>query len=328
MKRRDLMSLFAGAAIACPLASRAEQPAMPAVGFLGAGSAIGWETAHLTAAFRQGLSETGYVEGRNVAIEYRWAEGHYERLPTMAAELVSRQVGVIAAMTFPAALAAKAATATIPIVFYSGSDPIEDGLVASLNKPGGNVTGVTVFHDELGAKRLELLSELLPKTAVIDFLLNPANPGAENSIRNAREAARERGYSFSVLHASTNNDIETTFANLAEQRVDALIVAPDPLFFSQRERIVTLAARHAVPAIYTSRAYTDAGGLISYGNSIPGGFYQAGLYTGRILDGAKPVDLPVVRATRFELVINLNTAKELGLTIPRSLLALADEVIE
>jgi putative ABC transport system substrate-binding protein len=323
MRRRELMLLLGGALTAAR-ALRAQQKAMPVIGFLHSGSAS--PNALLVAAFRQGLNETSYVEGQNVTIEYRWAEGHYDRLPALAADLVGRKVDVIAALggTSPA-LAAKSATSTIPIVFSVG-DPVERGLVASLARPGANLTGVSSL--ELTSKRVEMLSELVPRARVIAVLVNPNNAIAERMVRDVQEAARARGLQLLSLKASTESEIDTAFATLVELNAGALVLPSDAYFNSRREQLVALAARHAVPAIYDWREYAAAGGLISYGPSLTAAYRLVGVYAGKILNGANPADLPVQQPTTFELIVNLNTAKALGLTIPPLILARADEVIE
>jgi putative ABC transport system substrate-binding protein len=300
---------------------------MPVIGYL-SGNSPG-DVATLVAAFRRGLAEAGYVEGQNLTIEYRWAEGNRERLPALAADLVSRKVDVIATGGGPStALAAKDATSTIPIVFVAGTDPVELGLVASLARPGGNLTGLSLLFVELAPKRLELLAELFPKARVMALLVNPNNPNAEQTIREMHEAARAKGVQLHALKAETEGGIDTAFTTLAELHADALVVGSDPFFFGLKEHLVALAARNAVPAIYPWRETGAAGGLISYGTNLAAVFHEAGTYVGKILKGAKPADLPVQQPTRFELVINLKTAKELGLTVPPLLLATADEVIE
>jgi putative ABC transport system substrate-binding protein len=297
------------------------------IGFLGSPSAATW--AHLVAAFHQGLKETGYVEGQNLTVEYRWADGRYDRLPGLAVDLVRQRVAVIFAAGTPApALAAKTATATIPIVFANGIDPVQFGLVASLNRPGGNITGVSFLTGDLGEKRLGLVRELVPNVAVGAVLVNPNNPNAESNVRDAREAARLLALQFHVLNASTAQDIDTVFASLAQRQIGVLLVSPDAFFLSQRHQFAELAARYAVPTMYNTREYVAAGGLMSYGTSIADAYRRAGVYTGKILKGAKPADLPVEQSTRFEFVINLTPVKALGLTVPPTLLALADEVIE
>jgi putative ABC transport system substrate-binding protein len=300
---------------------------MPVVGFL-SGASPG-PNAPFVAAFRQGLSETGYVEGQNVAIEYRWADGHYDRLPAMAVDLVGRKVDLIAASGGPpSALAAKNATSTIPIVFVGGDDPVATGLVASLARPGGNLTGISMLTTDLNTKRFELLSELIPQAKVIALLVNPNNSITERIIREVQEAARKRGVQVPILKASTENEIDAAIASLVLPHADALMIGSDAFFTSRRERIVALVSGHAVPTIYEWREFAEAGGLISYGTSVPAVYRQLGIYAGKILKGAKPSDLPVEQPTKFELVINLKTAKALGLTIPQSVLARADEVIE
>jgi putative ABC transport system substrate-binding protein len=326
MNRRTFISLLGGAA-AWPLAARAQQPAVPVIGFLGSPSAAEW--APMVNAFQRGLKETGYVEGENVAIDYRWADGQYDRLPALAADLVRRQVAVIfAAGSAVPALAAKAATAAIPIVFALGVDPVQFGLVASLNRPGGNVTGVNFLAADMGEKALALIHELLPNVTIGALLINPNNPNADSVARNAREAARSLGLQFHLLTAGTEAEIDAAFASLVEQRIGMLLTGADPFFAGRRDQFVALAARHAVPAIYFTREFVAAGGLMSYGTNISDAYHRAGVYTGKILKGAKPADLPVEQSTRFEFVINLKTAKTLGLAIPDKLLALADEVIE
>jgi putative ABC transport system substrate-binding protein len=318
--------LLLGGMMTAARALRAQQEAMPVIGYLASGSPI--PNSPLLAAFRQGLSETGYVEGKNVAIEYRWAEGSYDQLPALAANLVDLKVDVIVAPSTPAARAAKGATSTIPIVFEIGADPVATGLVASLARPGGNVTGVTFIAIELMPKRLELLSELVPQARVIALLVNPNNPNAERIMREVQEAARAKGVQLQILKATTESEIETALASLVQLHAGALVVAGDSLFGSRREQLVALAARHAVPAIYDFREYAAAGGLTSYGTSSTALRRQVGIYAGKILNGAKPADLPVQQPTTFELVVNLKTAKALGLTVLPSILARADEVIE
>jgi putative ABC transport system substrate-binding protein len=327
MQRRAFITLFAGAAVARPLAARAQQKGMPVIGFLG--STPPGPYAPFVAAFRQGLSEGGYIDGRNVAIEYRWAEGHYDRLPALAADLVRQRVAVILATGSTApALAAKTATAEIPIVFESGGNPVAAGLVASLNRPGGNVTGVTVIFSALVPKRLDLLHQLVPKAAVLGALVNPNYPEADLQRRELQEAAKTLGRPIEIQDADTPTEIEAAFAVLVERKVDALLIAKDPTFLTRRDQIIALAARHIVPTIYGLRQYADEGGLVSYGPSLTEALRQGGIYVSRILNGAKPAELPVMQPTKFELVINLKTAKALGLTVPPGALAIADEVIE
>ena len=326
MKRREFIMLLGSAAATWPLAAHAQQPAMPVIGLLNSTSADDY--ASRIAAFRQGLSETGYVEGRNVAIEYRWAESQYDRLPEMAADLVRRQVAVIVAITTPAAFAAKAATTTIPIVFEMGGDPVALGLIASLSRPGGNLTGVSLLNADLVAKRLELLHELAPTATVAAVLVNPTAPLAETLSRQAQVAAGTLGLQLHVLHASTERDFDTVFATLLKLKASGLVIGTDPFFNTRSEQLAALGIRHAVPMIYQYRAFAAAGGLMSYGGSFTEQFRQTGIYTGRILKGEKPTDLPVQRSTKVELIINLKTAKALGLAFPPSLLGRADEVIE
>jgi ABC-type uncharacterized transport system substrate-binding protein len=326
MKRRKFISLLGGAAATWPLAARAQQAAMPVVGFLDGGS-LG-TSAHIVAAFRKGLSETGYLEGRNVVVEYHWAEGNYDRLSVLAPDLARRQVAVIVAMGAPVAVAAKAATATIPIVFGSGVDPVQAGLVASLSRPGRNVTGVTSMNAEIEAKRLGLLLELLPKATRLAVLINPNNPIAEATVKDAQASAAAIGRQLEILAASTNREIDAAFASLVQKRADALLIGPDVFFTNRRVQLATLTVRHGIPAVYAFREFAEAGGLMSYGTSNAERDRQVGVYTGRILKGEKPADLPVLQPTKFELVINLQTATTLGLEVPPQLLARADEVIE
>jgi len=323
--RRELMLLLAGA-MGAPSAIRAQQKAMPVIGYLD-GTSPG-PGAPLVAAFRQGLSEAGYVEGQSVVIEYRWAEGHYDRLPALVADLVGQKVDVIATGSVAGIQAAKSATSTIPVVFFGGGDLVALGLVAGLARPGGNLTGFTMMSLELNPKRLELLSELVPQAVVIALLVNPNNPQTEGVVRDVQDASRAKGVQLQILRAGTETEIDGAFAALVQLHAGALVVMGDAYFFSRREQLVALAARHAVPAIYDVHEYAAAGGLISYGPSLTGLWRQVGIYAGKILKGAKPADLPVQQPTSFELVVNLKTAKALGLTVPPSILARADEVIE
>jgi putative tryptophan/tyrosine transport system substrate-binding protein len=326
MRRREFIGLFGGAA-AWPLAARAQQPTMPIVGFVTGRSPE--ESARLGAAFRKGLNETGYVEGQNVMVEYHWLEGQYDRLPSLTADLVGRRVAVIATLVNAAALAAKAATTTTPIVFLVSEDPVSLGLVASLARPGGNMTGVNVLFAELVAKRLGLLHDLVPKAVRVAVLVNPASTAnAEATLREIPEAARGLGLQTQVINASTSREIDAAFATVVRERADALFVAPDAFLISRRVQLATLAARHAIPATYPSREVVEVGGLMSYGTDIVDMYRQAGVYAGQILRGAKPADLPVLQSTKFEFVINLQTARALGLEVPPGLLTAADEVIE
>ena len=327
MNRREFITLLGGAAAAWPAVARAEQSAMPVIGLLDTRSPDA--VVGRLRAFRQGLKDTGYVERENVGIEYRWAEGQYDRLPELAAELVRRPVTAIVATSTSSALAAKAVTTTIPVVFLVAEDPVRLGLVASLARPGGNLTGINFFASELAAKRLELLRELVPGATRITVLVNPANTmTTEAALRDAVPAARAIGLQTQVLNASTSREIDAAFATIVRERPDALFVGNDAFFNARRVQLVLLAGRHGVPAIYSDREYAEAGGLMTYGSNIVDVYRQIGVYAGRILKGAKPADLPVVQSTRFELVINTETARMLGLTVPHSLLARADEVIE
>jgi len=327
LKRREFITLLSGAAAAWPLAARAQQPSMPVIGFLNSASPEPY--ARMVAAFRQGLNEKGYVAGQSVAIEYRWAEGRYDRVPEMAGELVRRQVAVIAATGTPAMLAAKAATTAIPIVFTTGTDPIQLGVVTSLNRPGGNVTGVTTLNVEVAPKRLELARELIPGTSTVAVLINRTNPETETELRIMQTAASALGLQLHVLDASTEHDFDTIFAALHQTPARVLVIAgADPFLISRSEQLAELTVRHAVPAIFQFREFVAAGGLISYGGSVTDAYRQAGIYAGRILKGEKPGELPVQQATKVELFVNLKTARTLGLTVPTALLVRADEVIE
>ena len=324
MQRREFITLLGSAAAGWPLVARAQQPTMPVIGFLNGASPDGY--AHAVAAFRQGLKETGYVDGQNVTIEYRWAEGQYDRLPALAADLVRRQVSVIAATSTPANLVAKASTTTIPIVFTAGGDPVQLGLVTSLNRPGGNLTGVNTLNFELAQKRVELVHELLPTATVIGLLVSPA--GLETQTIASRAAAAMFGLQLNVLHASTEAELDDAFTTFLQMRAGALIIGGDVFFNSRAELLAALAIRHGVPAIFQGHTFAAAGGLMSYSASLDDSYRLAGVYTGRILKGEKPADLPVQQSTKVELVINLRTAKALGITFPLSLLGRADEVIE
>jgi ABC-type uncharacterized transport system substrate-binding protein len=323
--RREFLATLGGAA-AAPLAARAQQPAMPVVGYLGPGSSE--PVDNRIAALLRGLKQTGYIEGNNVGIEYRWAEGRYDRLRALADDLLSRRVAVITAGGTPAVVAVKAATTTIPIVFAMNGDPMKLGLVASFARPGGNATGIRFFIIALAKKRLGLLHELVPKGSVIGLLVNPSNPNAESDTKDAESAAQELGHGLIVVEASTASDIDAAFATLAQRRVGGLVIAGDAFFFVRRVHLTTLASRHGIPAIHPDRDFTLVGGLMSYASNIADAYREMGVYVGRILKGAKPADLPVMQPTKLEFVINLTTAKTLGLTVPDKLLALADEVIE
>ena len=326
MRRREFITLLGGAAAAWPAVVRAQQPAMPVIGFLSSSSPA--HRTSLTTAFRQGVRDSSYIEGKNVAIEYRWAEDEYDRLPALAADLVQRQVAVIAATDSPSAIVAKAATATIPIIFMLGGDPIQLGLVASLNRPNSNATGVTFLSATVAAKLLGLLHDLLPQAAHIGLLADPNMPVTGSFVSDALSAASAIGTQIDVFHASTGREIDQVFTRLAQKPVDALLVGPAVLFNIRRVQLATLATYHRVPAIYTQREAAEAGGLMSYGTNFAHAQHQAGIYVARVLKGEKPADLPVLQSTKFEFVINLNTAKAFGLSFPAGLLAIADEVIE
>ena len=326
MIRREFITLLGGAVATWPLAARAEQSAIPVIGFLHSASPLPF--ARLVAAFQEGLSENGYVEGRNVAIEYRWAYGQYDRLPALAAELVERQVAVLLGFGPVASLVAKAATATIPVVFSTGDDPVKVGLVGNLNRPDGNVTGVQIFTGELEPKRLGLLSQMVPQASLIAMLVNPGSPQSEILVNDAQAAASAIGRQVFAVHAGTEGDFEPAFGTIAQRQAGALLVSNDIFFNSMRDKLVALAARYRVPAIYEFREFAAAGGLMSYGTSLTDVYRQNGIYAGKILRGAKPVELPVFRLTKFEFIINLNTAKALGIEVPPGLSAIADEVIE
>jgi putative ABC transport system substrate-binding protein len=328
MRRREIITLLGGAVVTWPLAARAQQPALPVVGFVRDGSADA--SARLVAAFRKGLNETGYIEGQNVTVEYHWLEGRYDRLPALIADLVGRQVAVIATPSGVSSLAAKAATATIPIVFGVGDDPVRLGLVASLARPGGNATGTNFFFQEVTAKRLRLLHELVPKAVRFAVLVNPGNVSvAESTVRQVQEAAPSMGLQIEIiLNATTIGEIDAAFATLARAPPDALFVAGDAFFISRRLQFATLTARDRIPAVYGNREHAEAGGLMSYGSDLAGMFRQVGVYTGSVLKGANPADLPVLQSSKFEFVINMQTARALDIAVPPSLLAIADEVIE
>jgi ABC-type uncharacterized transport system substrate-binding protein len=327
MRRREFITLLGGATLAWPLAAHAQQPTMPLIGFLS--SLAPSDLTHVLPPFQQGLDRTGFLEGRNIMVEYRWAEGDYKRLPALAAELVNRKVAVIAAISgTPAALAAKAVTTTIPIVFAIGGDPVAPGLVSSLSRPGGNVTGVSFFNAPVVSKRLELARELAPSGSTIAMLVNPNNPPSAEEGATAQKTAATVGQALLVVTATTQDEIDAAFATIKRERVSVLLVSPDPLFFSERTKLVVLMAHHSVPTIFADREQAKAGGLISYGSSRTDAYRQAGEYVGRIVRGERPGELPVVLPTKFHLVINLKTAKSLGIEIPGTVLARADEVIE
>jgi putative ABC transport system substrate-binding protein len=327
MRRRHFLGLMSGAAVTLPLAARAQQPAMPVIGYLSSRSS--GESADLVAAFNKGLGEAGYVDGQNVAVDYRWGEGQYDRLPEMAADLVRRGVSVMVTTGgTPAALAAKAATSTIPIVFAIGGDPVKDGLVESFSRPGGNATGISVLAATPESKRLGLLHEMVPSAKVVGVLINPNHPVAEAPEQELRSAAGTIGQRLHIAYAKNEVELESALETLVRKQADALLVSSDPFFDTRRDRIIAFVAEHRIPAVYQFRQYAVAGGLMSYGVSLPDGYRQAGNYAGQVLKGAKPADLPVFQLTRFEFVINLKTAKALGLEVPAMLIARADEVIE
>jgi putative ABC transport system substrate-binding protein len=327
MRRRDFITLLGSATTMRPLMARAQQPAMPVIGFLSTQAA--WESAAYTTAFRLGLEESGYVEGRNVMVEYRWAENHYDRLPTLAADLLRRPVSIIAATGGGIAVqTAKALTTSIPIVFQIGADPVALGLVASLNRPGGNLTGITGLGNELSPKRLQLLKEVVQSATALGLLVNPKNPSSEVDIRNVQDAAQALGLQLHVVRASGEGDLTAAFAVLTQLRIGGLVIAPDGFFVSAAEQLATMTQRHAMPAIYQYRAFVAAGGLMSYGSSVTDQYRQVGIYAGRILKGEKPGELPVQQSTKVELFLNLKTAKTLSLSFPITLLGRADEVIE
>jgi putative ABC transport system substrate-binding protein len=326
MRRREFITLLGGAAVAWPLAARAQQPAAPVIGFLNSGSAAEW--AHLVAAFKEGLNELGFVEGKNVAVEYRWAQGENERLPSLAADLVNRQVAVIAAFGPPAALAAKAATATIPIGFSGGTDPIDLGLVTNFRRPTANLTGFNLFAEVLTPKRQELLHELVPAAPLVAMLVNPTAAQTRSELRNVQAAADRIGQQVRIFNVSSDREIDAALATIVEQRIGGLIVQTDQFFTIQRDQLVLLTTRHAIPTIFGWREFAVAGGLMSYGTSLRAAYRQLAIYAGRILKGEKPADLPVQQATTFETVVNLRAAKALGVTIPTAILLRADEVIE
>ena len=329
MRRRDFIKAIARSAAVWPLAARAQQSAMPVIGFINTLNSADQIASDLLAAFRQGLKETGFIEGQNVAIEYRWAQGQYERLPEFAADLVRRKVDVIAATGGePSPQAAKAATQTIPIVFTANGDPVREGLVASVNMPGGNVTGLTIFGPAAVTKRVELMHELVPQASVIGYLMNPNHPSGEIEMQAAETAARSLGKKMPVFKASNEPDLDATFATMVQQQIGALVVASDPFFWSRRGEVVSLAARYGLPAIYYLPEFARAGGLMAYGNNLPDAYRLVGVYVGRILKGEKPADLPVMQSIKFEFVLNLKTAKALGLDVPMTIQMTADEVIE